>query len=280
MNGLRWVRRCAVAVGVAAAIVIGGRSISNASMFGEENGLLSQILTQDVLSYEEFRQITEATGRGMEAAEGLLDTYERVNAGIDELTSYTSGAFLRDFKGDLYHVYPALAKLEHGSQRLQRWDQTHARSPFTAYEAISAVVGDLSEPLRKDVKAGRQNVDKELILKSEAAGGFALASISEESTESYDREVAKLRERYERSANPGTAAMVAAHANLVVAEQNSHIIRLLARTVRFDSVDKAVRAGERIGAMNDIYSRREATATFMADALQPPRLMRFEAPAW
>lgn len=266
--------------GIGAAVLALVSSDSVASMFGEENGLLSQILTQDVLSYEELRQITDTAGRSMEAAEGLLDTYARVHAGIDELANYTSGAFLRDFKGDLYHVYPGLAQLEYGSQRLLHWEQTHTPSPVTAYEAISAVVGDLSEPLRKEVQAGRQSVDKELLLKSEAAGGFALASLAEESTASYDREVAELRERYERNADPGTAAMIAAHANLVVAEQNSHLIRLLARAVRLDGVDKAVRAGEHIGAMNDLYTRHDATAAFMTDALQPPKMLRFTAPEW
>src|SRR5262249_48621277 len=206
--------------------------------------------------------------------------YQKVNAGIDEIRNYSVDAFLRDFKGDIYHLYPGLAKLENGSARLRDWDRTHTSSPFTAYEAISALAGDLTAPLRDDVKAGRRSIDKELILEREAAGGFALADVSETSTKGYDREIAKLRVRYEHEATPGTAAMVAAHTNLLIAEQNSHIIRLLARTVRLDGVDKALRAGDRLSSLRDSYRRQDAASALAADALKPPALMRFDAVSW
>jgi hypothetical protein len=251
-----------------------------ASMFGEENVTLAAILTESIKSYEELRQITDLVGEGADAAASLVDAYQRVNAGVDALRSYSVDGFLRDFRGDVYHLYPGLAKLANGSARLGDWDRTHSSNPFTAYEAISALAGDLTAPLRDDVKAGRRSIDRELILETEAAGGFALADVSEASTRTYDREVTRLRERYEHQADPGTAAMVAAHTNLLIAEQNSHIIRLLARTVRLDGVDKAIRAGERLGAMRDTYRRQDVTAALAQDALKPPALMRFDAVSW
>ncbi len=70
--------------------------------------------------------------------------------------------------------------------------------------------------------------------------------------------------------------MVAAHTNLLIAEQNSHIIRLLARAVRLDGVDEAVRAGERLSAMRDSYRRQDAAAAMATAALRPPSMMSFE----
>jgi hypothetical protein len=273
-------KRVLLGAGLLGLGLVGVQATSDASIFGEENILLGELVSQSVKSYDELRQISDVIGAGVQASEELVDTVQRVHAGIDELAGYSGQAFLRDFKGDLTHLYPGLGKLSEGSARLADWDRTHTQSPFTAYEAVSAVFGDLTKGAREDARAGRRNVDRELVLRAEAAGGFALASVSEGSTEAYDKEVVRLRDRYERRADPGTAAMVAAHANLVVAEQNSHIIRLLARTVRLDGVEKTLRAAERIGAVNDDADRRVATATFMGDALRAPRLVHFEAPAW
>jgi hypothetical protein len=277
--GARIVRAFVVLVALGAGLVLCDPR-SGASIFGEENVLLADILSQSVKSTEELRTISDAAGEGAAFAGNLVDAYQRVNAGIDELEHYSVDAFLHDFKGDVYHLYPGLAKLDGASARLSDWDRTHTSSPLSAYEAVSALAGDLSAPLRDDVKAGRRSIDRELILESEAAGGFALADVSETSTRAYDREIAKLRDRYEAKADPGTAAMVAAHTNLLIAEQNSHIIRLLARSVRLDGVDKAIRAGERLGSLRDSYRRQDATEALAAEALKAPGLMKFEAVQW
>jgi hypothetical protein len=278
------VRRLLGHVAVVAVAFAGGLLLlvatSRASLFGEENVTLGAILSESVKSTNELRQITDLVGEGAEAATSLVDAYQRVNAGVDELKGYSVDAFLHDFRGDVYHLYPGLSKIDGASGRLQGWSGTHTSSPVTAYEAVSAMAGGLTAPLRADVKAGRRSIDRELILETEAAGGFALADVSESSTQAYDREIAKLRDRYERQADPGTAAMVAAHTNLLIAEENSHIIRLLARSVRLDGVDKAIRAGERLGAMRDSYRRQDATLALAGDALKPPALMRFDPVEW
>jgi hypothetical protein len=280
MTALTVARRAPIVVGAAAAALLCLHPVSRASIFGEENITLAAILTQATKSYHELRTITDTVADSVEVATELVDAYERVNAGIDELRSYSVDAFLRDFKGDVYALYPGLERIEHGSARLKDWDRTRTDSPFTAYEAISALAGDLTQPLRDDVEAGRRSIDRELILQREAAGGFALADVSESSTRAYDREIQRLRDRYQRSASPGTASMIAAHTNLIVAEQNSHIIRLLARTVRLDGVNKALSAAERIGALRDSYRRGEATQALVVDALRPPPMMRFQAMEW
>ena len=250
--------------------------LSGASMFGEENVTLGEILLQSLQQTEELKTLTDTAGDTANLVGGLVDDYRRVNAGIDELQHYSADQFLSDFKGDIYHLYPALAKIENGSSKLQGWDQSHTSSPFTAYEAISALAGDLTQPLRDDLKSGRRSIDKEIILQTEAAGGFALADASESSTRTYDREITRLRGEYERQSTPGTAAVIAAHTNLLIAEQNSQIIRLLARTVRLDGVDKALTASEHLGAARDEYRRRDATKAMAKDALQPTPMMSFD----
>ena len=272
--------RLLLITGCAGAALVCLHPASRASIFGEENITLGAILAETIRSYGELRNITDGIGDSVELAGDLVDAYERVNAGIDELRGYSVGGFLRDFKGDLYDLYPGLARIENGSERLRDWDRTRTSSPFTAYEAISALAGDLTAPLREDVKAGRRSIDRELILQAEAAGGFALADVAESSTRSYDGEIRRLRERYERRASPGTAALVSAHASLIIAEQNSHILRLLARTVRLDAVDKAVSAAERLSAARDSYRRAAATEALALETLKAPPMMRFEAVEW
>jgi hypothetical protein len=272
----RILRHVAVGLIVAGVALVILFRASGASVFGEENLTLGQILFQSLKQTEELKAITDTTGETVNLVGNLVDTYSRVNAGIDELSHYSVDSFLHDFKDDVYNLYPVLAKIEYGSARLQNWDQTHTSSPFTAYEAISAIAGDLTQPLRDDVKAGRRSIDKELILQTEAAGGFALANVAELSTKNYDQEIAKLRSEYERNPSPGTAAMITAHTNLILAQQNSQLIRLAARTVRLDGVDKSMRASDQLGAVRDTYRRDKASQDLAKDALAPPPMMNFD----
>lgn len=266
----------AAVVGVLAFVLFA--RLSGASMFGEENLTLAQILLQSLKQTEELKAITDAAGETANLTGELVDGYRRVNAGIDEISNYSTDRFLEDFKEDIYHLYPALSKIEGTSSKFGAWDQSHTSSPFTAYEAISAIAGDLTAPMRQDLASGKRSIDKERILQTEAAGGFALADVAETSSKHYDTEVKRLRDQYEHQASPGSAAMVAAHTNLLIAEQNSQIIRLLARTVRLDGVDKAINASERLGALREDYKRRDATRAVSEDALKPPPMMTFGSP--
>src|SRR5262249_55422428 len=137
---------------------------------------------------------SSTAGKMADDTRSLLRTYRQLNAGVDEIRNYSFDSFLYDMKGDFYNQYPGFGKLEYASKNLERWESTRTRSPFTAYEAISAVAGDVSAPLRRDIEAGHANIDQELILKAEAAGGFATAHTAEQSTKSFDDDMQKLQE--------------------------------------------------------------------------------------
>src|SRR5215468_4236596 len=120
--GVRLVRAFGILVALGAGLVLCDPR-SGASIFGEENVLLGQILSESVKSSEELREVSKAAGETAELAANLIDAYARVNAGIDELSHYSVEAFLHDFKGDVYHLYPGLAKLDGASTRLVDWDR-------------------------------------------------------------------------------------------------------------------------------------------------------------
>jgi len=278
MSARRCLRRIALVLAITVAAVAIAFTPAFGSMFGEENITLAKILAEIIQANRQLEDISDEAAASVDVAEDLLATYQQVNAGIDELRGYSTDRFLADLKADIYHQYPGFADLAHASDRLGRWESTHTRSPFTAYQAITAVVADLSAPLREDAEAGRVNLDTEMILQGEAAGGFAAATSAEEATRAFDEEMADLVLEAE-DASPGKAAQITARAQLMLVAQQSHTLRLLARVVRLDGVDKALRAGARIQARNFAYERQEETARFAEEALSPPRMMRFD-PVW
>lgn len=245
------------------------------SMFGEENTTLVQMLVQLLQIESDMGELNKVAGEIGDTANALLSTYQQVNAGIDTLRNYSFDAFLNDLKVDLYRQYPGFAKLEGASRKLASWDdKSFTSSPFTAYEAIGAVVGDATEPLRRDVAAGRVNVDEELLLRGEAAGGLSAAYTAEQATEAFDKQVKDLS-TLARSATPAQAEQLSARANLMVAAQQSHVMRLLARTVRLRSLDAALEYGRRIHARNSAYEQRDTAAAFAKESLAAPALIDF-----
>jgi hypothetical protein len=245
------------------------------SMFGEENVTLVKILAEIMQAHETLKDISDTASQAAGMTHDLLVTYQRVNAGIDELRNYTTGAFLRDLETDLYNQYPGFGKLTYASRNLERWATTRTASPFTAYEAISAVVADVSEPLRDDLAAGRANIDQELILKSEAAGGFAAAHSAEQATAGFDSEMKDLHTLVAGDFSPGQAEKVQARAAVMMLAQQSHTMRLLARAVRMESVRAALEYGSRMKAKNSMSERRETTVELTREALKPPAMMQF-----
>ncbi len=264
---------CLLAVSVFALLA----TAAKAGIFGfsGDEVLLGQLLTESIKETTELKDIASTAANTVQAAEDLLDTYNRINAGIEELTNYSLGEFVSDFKRDVYHLYPDLAKIEGGSKRLAHWENTHTSSPFTAYEAISAVAVDLSAPLKQGVKEGKINVDREILRRTEAAGGFALATAAEESSQGYDKAIERLESLY-TTRTPGAAAMVTAETNLLIARQNSAIIRLLARSVRLDGVSKVLTADEHLGAIQSNQKHLEEAGVFAKEAVKPPKMMTFD----
>jgi hypothetical protein len=269
--------RCLVAV-VAALALVGVNYVPKAwgSMFGEENATLAQILIQTLNATEELRKLNDAAHNTAMVMDDMRNTYQQVNAGIDELRSYSFDSFLDDFKKDVYHQYPGIGELAGASERLKRWDEdTHTRSPFTAYEAISAVAGDVAPLLRQRIATGQVNVDEELILAGEGAGALAIATTAEEATIAFDRETMALT-RMVQTANPGASEQVSARAMVLLAAQNSHIIRLLSRTVRLEGVDRALEYGARMQGRAGMQDFATQSVGFMEQATDEPALMNFD----
>ena len=126
-------------VAIAAALLVLNYSPAW-GVLGEENLTLVQILAELIHAKQELQDLNDAAHTGVEVTRDLLSTYQQVNSGIEELRSYSWDEFLTDFETDLYDQYPGLGELAYASRNLKRWNETRTRSPWTAYEAISAVV--------------------------------------------------------------------------------------------------------------------------------------------
>jgi hypothetical protein len=265
--------------GLAIGVVLCTSKSARASMFGEENLTLTSMLVQLTKSEQALETANQIAGDAADLEHDLVQSYQEVNAGIQTLKGYSTEQFLQDLQKDFYQQYPGFAKLEYASANMSHWNDTRASSPWTAYQAITAVAGDLTGPLRDDVRAGKVNVDDTLLLKAEAAGGFALASQAEAETKTYDSDIQELNHLYEASPSPGTAQMVGVRANLLIAAQNSHIIRLLSRAVRLDAVNETVDYAHRLHSLEAGYATRDAmrdtAASFTTDSMLPPALMDF-----
>jgi hypothetical protein len=245
-----------------------------ASMFGEENTTLVQLLVQSLRMNQQMAELSSTASKMADYAQDLVSTYKRVNAGIEAIRNYDFESFTSDVRSDLYNQYPGFAKLEMASQSLAHWDDTRAGSPWSAYQAITAAVGDASRALRDDVATGRTRIDQELILAGEASGGFAAAHTAEQVTEKFDRDVAALN-RLAKSASPAQAEQISARASLMLAAQNSYMMRLLARAVRLDAVGASIDYATRMSARNSSYAVRDETESFLKEANRPPTLVDF-----
>jgi hypothetical protein len=248
-----------------------------ASLFGEENVTLASILAELIDSGSTLSEISDTAGKLANTAEELRDTYARANAAIDQFKNYSFDALLSDLQHDFYRQYPGFAKLEYATENFGRWKDTYSRSPVTAYEGISAVAADLSAPLRRDLAARRANIDRELVLASEASTGFAVAQTAEEAGTTFSEQIDKLG-REAKDASPGHAQQIAAQATILMLEQQSHMMKLLSRVVRTGSVTEAVEYGTKIAARNAAYEHRELLSGLGAEALKAPTLLTFGAP--
>lgn len=272
----RFVRRGVIVLAICATLLLTAYAPVWGSIFGEENATLVQIVVQLLQAQKELSEINRAAHETAAMANDMVSTYQKLHAGYEELRDYTWDSFLYDVKADLYHQYPGFAELEYASKRLEAWEVTRTTSPFTAYQAISAVAGDVGALLEEDIANERANVDEELILRGEAAGGFAAAHTAEQATRDYDEELQRLYNQYRRDASPGTSQQVSARASLMIASQNSYIIRLLSRAVRLDGVDMALESGARLAGKNQAREAAEGFGTLAEEALTPPRMMTFD----
>lgn len=245
-----------------------------ASMFGEENATLVSILTELLDSGSTLADISKTADQIAGAMNEVASVSRRVYAGIEQVQHYSFDEFLSDFKNDFYRQYPGIGRLEYASENFAHWSDTSTRSPFTAYEAISAVAADVSQPLRDDIKAKRANIDRELILASEAANGFAAAQTADEVNDSLSKRITALSDEA-RNPSPGRAQQLTAQASFMLLAQQSQVMRLLSRTVRMDSTMAALDFGRRIEAHNTIYQTSDAMTELQTSALSSATLVNF-----
>lgn len=249
-----------------------------ASIFGEENATLIKQLSELMQIREELQTMSEAAERSADAIEDVYDLYDQAQAAVDELKSYSTDKFVADLKKDLYRTYPGFELLLEGptSSRMKHWKGSHARSPFTTYEMISAVFGDLTDPIKERARAGELSVDRAYLWRYESAGALALAADAEAWTESADEDALELY-RLAADADADQAEHLSARALGLIAVQNSHIIRLLSRNVRLDGVRAAMEWGDRVEGLNNLHAQEQAFEAYTKD-LEPPRMMSFPSP--
>jgi hypothetical protein len=270
-------RRVALVLAAASAGALLWRPV-RASIFGEENALLIKQLAELIGIHRELKVTSDGIMQGARMATNMYELYESARAGVDELRNYSTDAFLRDLRDDVYRTYPGFEILGEGiaSQQLARWRDSHARSPATSYEMISAVFGDLTAPMKERVKAGEVDADRAYLWRYEAAGALALAADAEAWTESADRDAREIY-RLAADADAEQAAHLSARALSLVAIQNSHIVRLLSRRVRFDGIRGAMEWGRRVQGLQRDEAMTAEVDAHLERAEAPPRMMSFGA---
>lgn len=271
-------RNVLVAVGVVAVVGVFAWRPAKAgvtSLWADDATLVKQ-LSELMKINDELSLISDGIKTTADATHNSLQLYLDTRAAIDELQSYSVGEFWSDFKRDVYNHYPGFEVLEADNQ-IEAWKRLRGRSPFKTYEAISAVFGDLSEPLRKASREGRIDTKALEIQRFEAAGAFSLSEDANESTKEFDKDTAELL-RLATSARSGQEAqIVSAKAAALQAAQNSHIIRLLSRRLRFDGIRSAMDYGERVKAYKQQAELAAGLRKSLDKAATPPKMMRFES---
>src|SRR5262245_3625668 len=117
---MKALRRIGLACGIA-ALAVTLNYLPAWAVFGEENLTLVQILAELIHAKHELEDLNEVAEAGLAVSRDLLDTYRQVNAGIEELRTYSFGEFLGDFRDDLYDQYPGLGEVADASRNLSKW---------------------------------------------------------------------------------------------------------------------------------------------------------------
>jgi len=265
---------------VALAAVASAVRPARASLLGEENVTLVQQLAELLKIRRELEDLSEGIVRVADAVENSYALYRAAQGGWDELASYSTDRFVADFRRDVYEHYPGFEILVEGrkSRRLRAWaTQGRPKSPATAYEMISAVFADATDPL---VDEARFTDEHEAALRRfEAAGALSLSADAERATRAFDDTALQLAQLADDpDLNPGRAQIVQARAMTLLAVQNSHIIRLLSRRVRLDGIENAIAYGRRLRDGRDRMRWGESMGSYFQSDRRAPRLMKFARP--
>jgi hypothetical protein len=216
------------------------------SLWTDDATLLKQ-LAELIKIEQELQTVSDGVLKTAEATRDLVETYDYIRATVEEVQAYGPAALWKDLRSDLYDLYPGF-ELLNGS--LDGWRRSRSPNPPDTYQMLSAVFGDLTEPLRKKEKQGKLDTRTLRLRQFEGAGALALASEAESATRKFDSDIAHLYDQAAQSRTGEESQVISAKAVLLVAAQNSHIIRLLSRGVRLEGVDSAIDYAHHIKAMN------------------------------
>lgn len=279
----RWIKTTVLVMGMLVALAAVSYAPVWGSVFGEENVTLVSILTQTLNITNEMIELNDTAEDFAAGMDDLVDTYQKMNAGYDEIAHYTSGAFLADFRDDFESKYPGFGSLQRASKRLKHWDQQTNSSPWSAYQFLSSAaadVVDLADPTAHTEHA-QAITDSAVLMQREADFAVAEADQAHQVAAKLDDEARKLLHLLEHPAykkSPARSQELAARATLLTLESNSHLMRLLARGVRFEGIDRAIGSGVR--RRSEAFEKRKAeqSAHFVRHAMAPPPLLAFELP--
>jgi hypothetical protein len=241
-----------------------------------DDATLVQQLAELIGIHQQVKVVSDGVLKTAEASRDLVETYEFVRGTVEEVQAYGPKALWADFRQDLYNVYPGFELLDPHTP-ISRWKGSRTASPPKAYEVLTAVFGDLTYPLKEKERRGHVDTAALRLRQFEGAGALALAHDSEEATKKFDDDVRHLYEQAALARTGEEADVLSAKAMLVVAAQNSHIIRLLSRGIRMDGVDAAIDYGQEIKTLNGAETVTNRTGTAAKELAHAPRLMRFPA---
>ena len=244
-----------------------------------DDATLVQQLVQLMKIREEMQAVSDGVMITARATQDVVHMYADITAAIDEVQQYGPEALWRDFREDLYNHYPGFRYLEGNHNLAEKWQYSRSRSPATTYEMIGAVFGDLSAPLREQERRGEIDTTDMRVQRHESAGALSQSSDALEATKAFDRDIEILLRQAEEARSGDEAAVLTAKAQVLAAAQNSHIIRLLSRSLRLDAVDEAIEYGARIRSMNRMEKTLKSSGEFAKKAIEPPSMMDFNPSA-
>ncbi len=240
------VLRIALAFGV-----LCGGTVAYASIFGEENITLVQQLSELIgISNNTYKTLAEARD-AVDLAVEARDTALQAEALVEELSNYTADRFVTDFKNDVLKTYPDLDYIisKTGSGGLTDWKSSNMRTPMGSYELIGRVFGEVTDEVKAAQAAGAVKTERATLYRYEAAASLTAAENATQFLKSSDVDLETLVERL-NGATKEEAIVINAKIQAIVAAQNSHLIRLQARSIRRDGVDDARRYRSSIKALD------------------------------
>jgi hypothetical protein len=267
-------RHLAAAVALGIAVLPWHTQPAEAFLPSSDTPTLIHQLTELIEANRNLRAISDGIGDAADATQEVADLYRSVLGAITALQNYSPEAFWKDLKEDFYNLYPGFELLE--GSRAAGWKASRTTSPVRAYELIGSVFGELTGTLKERERQGKLDSVELRVRRYEAAGALAIAHSAEEKTRSFDDDAKRLWDQAARARYAEEADLVSAKALALIAVQQSHIIRLLSRSVRLEGVETSARYKERLDDLRGVSDAEQATGELLRNAASPPQLMQFD----